>query len=65
MLIMLTQVIQLSVQAFESNRPCYGRASVSKSKHLINDFAASAETTLLGESMLPSQPGFSKRVLNL
>ena len=31
-----------------------------KANLLINDFAANAETTLLGESMLPSQPGFSQ-----
>ena len=59
--IMLTQVIQPSVQAFEKVIDlAMEEVRSQKANFLINDFAANAETTLLGESMLPSQPGFSQ-----
>jgi len=59
--IMLTQVIQPSVQAFEEVIDlAMEEVRAQKANLSINDFADNAEKTLLGESMLPSEAGFSQ-----
>jgi len=59
--IMLTQVIQPSVQAFEEVIDlAMEEVRAQKANLSINDFADNAEKTLLGESMLPSEVGFSQ-----
>ena len=59
--IMLTQVIQPSVQAFEEVIDlAMEEVRAQKANLSINDFADNAETTLLGESILPSEAGFSQ-----
>ena len=58
--IMLTQVIQPSVQAFEEVKDlAMQEVKSQKANLLINGFAENAEKILLGESTLPTQPGFS------
>ena len=59
--IMLTQIIQPSVQPFEGIiDKAIQEVRAQKADFLINDFAENAEKILLGESTLPSQSGFSK-----
>ena len=59
--IMLTQIIQPSVQPFEGViDKAMQEVRAQKADFLINDFAENAEKILLGESTLPSQSGFSK-----
>jgi len=59
--IMLTQVIQPSVQAFEEVIDlAMEEVRAQKANLSINDFADNAEKTFLGESMLPSEAGFSQ-----
>ena len=59
--IMPTQIIQPSVQAFEEViDSAMEEVRVQKANVLIDEFSDNAEKVLLGESMLPSQPGFSK-----
>ena len=59
--IMLTQIIQPSVQPFEGIiDKAMQEVRAQKADFLINDFAENAEKILLGESTLPSQSGFSK-----
>lgn len=59
--IMLTQIIQPSVQPFEVIiDKAIQEVRAQKADFLINDFAENAEKILLGESTLPSQSGFSK-----
>ena len=59
--IMPTQIIQPSVQAFEEViDSAMEEVRVQKANVLIDEFSDNAEKALLGESMLPSQPGYSK-----
>ena len=59
--ILLTQIIQPSVQPFEGViDTAMQEVRAQKADFLINDFAENAEKILLGESTLPSQSGFSK-----
>ena len=59
--ILLTQIIQPSVQPFEGViDKAMQEVRAQKADFLINDFAENAEKILLGESTLPSQSGFSK-----
>lgn len=59
--ILLTQIIQPSVQPFEGVIDiAMQEVRAQKADFLINDFAENAEKILLGESTLPSQSGFSK-----
>ena len=59
--ILLTQIIQPSVQPFEVViDTAMQEVRAQKADFLINDFAENAEKILLGESTLPSQSGFSK-----
>jgi peptidyl-prolyl cis-trans isomerase D len=59
--IMPTQIIQPSVQAFEEIiDAAMEEVRAQKANVLIDQFSDSAEKVLLGESMLPSQAGFSK-----
>ena len=59
--IMPTQIIQPSVQPFEEViDSAMKEVRAQKANVLIDEFSDNAEKVLLGESMLPSQPGFSK-----
>jgi peptidyl-prolyl cis-trans isomerase D len=59
--IMPTQIIQPSVQLFEEViDSAMKEVRAQKANVLIDEFSDNAEKVLLGESMLPSQPGFSK-----
>jgi len=59
--IMLTQIIQPSVQPFEGIiDKAIQEVRAQKADFLINDFAENAEKILLGELQLPTQPGFSQ-----
>lgn len=59
--ILLTQIIQPSVQPFEGViDTAMQEVRAQKADFLINDFAENAEKILLGESTLPSLSGFSK-----
>jgi peptidyl-prolyl cis-trans isomerase D len=59
--IMPTQIIQPSVQLFEEVLDiAMEEVRAEKANFLIDEFSDNAEKVLLGESMLPSQPGFSK-----
>jgi peptidyl-prolyl cis-trans isomerase D len=59
--IMPTQIIQPSVQPFEEVIDiAMEEVRAQKANVLIDEFSDNAEKVLLGESMLPSQPGFSK-----
>lgn len=59
--ILLTQIIQPSVQPFEGViDTAMQEVRAQKADFLINDFAENVEKILLGESTLPSQSGFSK-----
>lgn len=59
--IMLTQVIQPSVQAFEEVKDlAMQEVKSQKANLLINGFGENAEKILLGELQLPTQPGFSQ-----
>ena len=58
---MPTQIIQPSVQLFEEViDSAMKEVRAQKANVLIDEFSDNAEKALLGESMLPSQPGFSK-----
>jgi len=59
--IMLTQIIQPSVQPFEGIiDKAIQEVRAQKADFLINDFAENVEKILLGELQLPTQPGFSQ-----